>query len=341
MKRTTLSVLIANTLLLSTTAFAANDRGFAPEDTFFDDALKFGGHIGSSIEYEDKTITNYDTWGGGERHERTMTHEVLGAYYNNPTWNATALYAFKLENREVKDVNYAETEDGYKHLFSINKGFNLGDGWDTGLIYELEYSRGKVVNTGGETGLRTKSAEHSIRPYLTYWNNEYSAGVYSNLEYLFNDEDKSDWGTREEKGYSLLFKPYKRFGQWELGVEFFYQIKDNEAKNGAGQINEVSDFTEKYIEPIVQYTFEEAGTAYVRARIGQNETKFTDGWAEDEEFLKDIRKATIGYEQAIGEDWLMKAEYEWAKDTETFSQLKGEEKVVEQNTLFVQALYRF
>lgn len=341
MKRTLLSVLIANAVLINSAAFAADDRGFKPEDTFFDDALEFGGHIGTSVEYEDKTITNYAKWGGGESTERTLTHEVLSIFYNNPTWNALALYALKLENREKKDGPYTETEDGYKHFLSLNKGFQLGDGWGTGLIYDIEYSRGKIVTSGGVNGLRTTSAEHSLRPYLTYWNNEYGAGFYSNLEYLYNDEDKNTWGTRQEEGYSALFKPYMNIGNWSVGVEFFYQIKDNTAKDGDGNINEKSDFTEKYIEPIVQYTFDDAGTMYLRARLGENETKFTDGWAKDEEFFKDIRKATLGYEQAVGDDWLVKAEYEWAKDTETFTQLEGEEKVVEQNTLFVQALYRF
>lgn len=341
MKRTLLSVLIANTVVISSAAFAADDRGFSPENTFFDDALRFGGHVGASIEYEDKTITNFEKWGGGKSTERTLTHEVLSVFYNNPIWNVTALYALKLENREKRDGSYAETEDSYKHFLSLNKGFQLSDGWGTGLIYDIEYSLGKIVTSKGVHGLRTSSAEHSLRPYLTYWNNEYGAGFYSNLEYLYNDEDKNTWGTRKEEGYSLLFKPYMNVGNWSLGVEFFYQEKENKAKDGSGKINEKSDFTEKYIEPIVQYTFDEAGTMYVRTRVGKTESKHTEGWAKDEKFFKDIRKATLGYEQAVGDNWLVKAEYEWAKDTETFTQLEGEEKTVEQNTVFVQALYRF
>ncbi|KIE20184.1 porin [Vibrio sinaloensis] len=335
MKRTTLSVLIANTLLLSTTAFAANDRGFAPEDTFFDEALQFGGHVGSSVEYEYKTTTDWQKWGGVKATEKTRTHEVVSLFYRNAKWNLNALYGFKLEDRKKEQKGYSETEDGYKHLFSIDKGFHFGDGWGTGLIYELEYTRSQLYSTAGVSGLRITSGEHSLRPYLTYWNNEYSAGFYSNLEYLVNKEDKSEWGDTREAGYSLLFKPYKRFANWEFGVELFYQIKENEA-NGS----KVADFTEKYIEPIVQYSFDDAGTMYVRTRIGQNET---NGIGSKDDYFKDIRKATIGYEQAVGEDWLVKAEYEWAKDTETSNAdiYRGDEKVVEQNTLFVQALYRF
>ncbi|MDK9761810.1 porin [Vibrio sp. D420a] len=334
MKRTLLSVVIANTLLVSTTAFAS-DRGFAPEDTFFDDALKFGGHVGSSIEYEYKTTTDWAKWGATESTEQTRTHEVVSLFYRNSKWNFSTLYAFKLEDRKKEQSGYSETEDGYIHLLSIDKGFNFGSGWGVGSVYDIEYSRSQIYSTSGTNGLRHTTVEHSFRPYLTYWSNDFGAGFYSNLEYLLNDEDKSEWGKIKEEGYSLLFKPYKRLGNWELGVEFFYQIKENE-NNG----KKVSDFTEKYVEPIVQYSFDDAGTMYVRARIGENET---NGIGSNDDYFKDIRKATIGYEQAVGEDWLMKAEYEWAKDTETSNaaQYAGDEKVVEQNTLFLQALYRF
>ncbi|MBJ6899977.1 porin, partial [Vibrio cholerae] len=89
------------------------------------------------------------------------------------------------------------------------------NGWATGAIYELEYTNSKVFSPY-VSGLRKELAEHSFRPYLTYFNNEHNWGFYSNLEYLYSKEDKSDWGERIEDGYSLLFKPYKRFGNWEL-----------------------------------------------------------------------------------------------------------------------------
>ncbi|SON50017.1 porin [Vibrio tapetis] len=347
MNKTLISVLVANALVVSTSAYAANNqRGFTVEDSIYDsvlnDAMQFGGHIGTSYEYEEKDVTDFASW-GGDFTEKTKTHEIFGVFYKNSKWDLSALYALKQVNRNKtsKKSNDSELEESFKHLMSLNKGFDLGDGWTTGLIYDLEYTRGKIYSTSGTKGLGISKAEHSVRPYLTYWNNEYNAGVYTNLEYLYNDEDKNSWGTRQEKGYSFLIKPYKRMGNWEFGVELYYQIKDNDAKNGDGTINEVSDFTEKYAEPIVQYSFEDAGALYVRTRIGENKTTVSDGWAKDSEYFKDIRKATVGYEQAVGDDWLVKAEYEWAKDKETFTQKEGEEKIVEQNTFFLQALYRF
>lgn len=344
MNRTVLSLSIACALSTAPTVFAA-ENGPAPHEmggNILTQALDFGGHVGTSIEIEDKDITNYKTWGGQTENERTTTHEVLGLFYKNAHWNFSSLYAFKLTDRVKRNQNrsYTETEDGYKHLISIDKKFPLPNGFETGVIYDLEYTLGTVATTAGVSNLRTKNAEHSVRPYFNFYSNEYDAGFQSNLEYLYNDEDKSAWGSRVEEGYSVLVKPYKRFGNWELGVEFYYQIKDNEARNSDGSINEVSDFTEKYIEPIVQYSFEDAGTLYVRARYGENETKHTEGWAAGEQYFKDIRKATMGYEQSVGDNWLLKGEYEWAKDTETFTKLAGEEKVVEQNTFLLQAIYR-
>ncbi|MBD1566888.1 porin [Vibrio sp. S12_S33] len=344
MNRTALSLSIACALSTTPTVFAA-DNGPAPQPmggNILTQTLDFGGHVGTSIEYEDKDITTYQTYGGKTENERTTTHEVLGLFYKNAHWNFSSLYAFKLTERVKRnqDRSYVETEDGYKHLISIDKKFPLPNGFETGVIYDLEYSLGTIVNTGGTNNLRTKSAEHSVRPYFNFYSNEYDAGFQSNLEYLYNDEDRSAWGTRVEEGYSVLVKPYKRFGNWELGLELFYQVKDNDDRSAAGAINEISDFTEKYVEPIVQYSFEDAGTLYVRARYGENETKLTQGWDAGEQYFKDIRKATMGYEQSVGDNWLLKGEYEWAKDTETFTKFAGEEKVVEQNTFFVQAIYR-
>lgn len=343
MKRTLLSVLVANTLAMSCVVHASDERGFSIEKSVYDQALEFGGHVGTSFEYEDKVT---DGFNGNKKKEKIKTHEVVGLYYNNPNWDFTALYALKLENRTQEEPGYHETEDGVKHLFSLNKGLALSNGWGSGLIYELEYTKSKVY-TPTVKGLDKTNAEHSLRPYLTYWNNEHSLGFYSNLEYLFNDEDKSAWGTREEKGYSLLFKPYTRFGNWLMGVEFFYQIKENEGRTSTGALGEESDFTEKYFEPIVQYSFDDAGTAYVRVRIGENETKNSAKSAgnADIDYFKDIRKATVGYEQAVGDNWLVKAEYEFANETEKKSKLAGweakNESELTQHTMFVQALYRF
>ncbi|ELJ8549115.1 porin [Vibrio cholerae] len=344
MKRTLISVSVAAALALSFPTFAASEHGMDADAGFLDQAVQFGGHVGTSLEYEDKVT---DGFNGNKKKERTTTHEVFGVYYNNARWNLSALYGLKLENREQREPSYFENEDGIKHLFSLNKGFDLGNGWATGAIYELEYTNSKVFSPY-VSGLRKELAEHSFRPYLTYFNNQHNWGFYSNLEYLYSKEDKSDWGERIEDGYSLLFKPYKRFGNWELGVELYYQIKDNEDRQANGSINEISDFNEKYIEPIVQYSFDDAGVLYARVRVGKNETNNaanSGGGNANVDYFKDIRKATLGYEQAVGDSWLLKGEYEYANEVEEKSKLAGweakNESELKQHTVYFQALYRF
>ncbi|ASM98140.1 porin [Vibrio vulnificus] len=345
MKRTLISVSVATALALSSSSVvAASGRGLDAENSFFDEALQFGGHIGTSIEYEDKVT---DGFNGNKKKEKTTTNEVFGIYYNNARWNLTALYSLKTQDRSQVEPGYHENEDGMKHLVSLNKGFDLSNGWATGVIYDLEFTKSKVYSPY-VTGLRKELAEHSLRPYLTYFNNDYNWGFYSNLEYLYSKEDKSAWGERIEEGYSILFKPYKRLGSWELGVEFYYQIKDNEDRQASGGINEISDFTEKYIEPIVQYSFDDAGVLYARVRVGENETNNaanSGGGNANVDYFKDIRKATLGYEQAVGDNWLLKGEYEYANEIEEKSKLAGweakNESELKQHTLYLQALYRF
>ncbi len=345
MKRTLISVSVATALALSSSSVvAASGRGLDAENSFFDEALQFGGHIGTSIEYEDKVT---DGFNGNKKKEKTTTNEVFGIYYNNARWNLTALYSLKTQDRSQVEPGYHENEDGMKHLVSLNKGFDLSNGWATGVIYDLEFTKSKVYSPY-VTGLRKELAEHSLRPYLTYFNNDHNWGFYSNLEYLYSKEDKSAWGERIEEGYSILFKPYKRLGNWELGVEFYYQIKDNEDRQASGGINEISDFTEKYIEPIVQYSFDDAGVLYARVRVGENETNNaanSGGGNANVDYFKDIRKATLGYEQAVGDNWLLKGEYEYANEVEEKSKLAGweakNESELKQHTVYLQALYRF
>lgn len=350
MKRKLLSFSIALALSYSLQCHAASDdRGYKPQDAALDDAFddefsSFGGHVGTSVEYEDKRTHGYNNT---NKKEKTITKELFNVFYNNPSWNFIGFYSFKFEDRQQTEPGYHENEDGIKQLLSLNKGKDLGNGWATGLIYELEYTNSKVYSPY-VSGLRKTLAEHSFRPYLTYWNNEYNIGFYSNIEYLLSKEDRNEWGKRQEQGYSFLFKPYKRIGAWELGVELYYQIKDNEEKQPNGTINEKSDFHEWYYEPIIQYTFSDAGTLYTRVRIGKNETKNSSrsgGGNANINYFKDIRKATLGYEQSIGESWVAKAEYEYANEVEKKSRLAGWEErnknELKQHTFYAQALYRF
>ncbi|MFO6484560.1 hypothetical protein ACLBR5_15665 [Escherichia coli] len=46
----------------------------------------------------------------------------------------------------------------------------------------------------------------------------------------------------KKKVKRYYFQPYKRFGAWEFGIEFFYQKKHNDEFNH-GKINDCSIYT--------------------------------------------------------------------------------------------------
>ncbi|MEK8544200.1 hypothetical protein P2R98_23210, partial [Escherichia coli] len=62
-------------------------------------------------------------------------------------------------------------------------------------------------------------------------------------------------------------------------------------------------------------------------------------------YFKTIRKATLGYEQNIGDDWIAKIEYKhaWEKEHKNFYDPRDEEKynVLNQDNIYVHAFYRF
>ena len=62
-------------------------------------------------------------------------------------------------------------------------------------------------------------------------------------------------------------------------------------------------------------------------------------------YFKTIRKATLGYEQNIGDDWIAKIEYKHAREkrAQNFYDPRDEEKynVLNQDNIYVHAFYRF
>ncbi|MET4696193.1 hypothetical protein [Endozoicomonas lisbonensis] len=300
--------------------------------------FSLSGNIGTSVEYEDRTTRE---WDGSKKKERIITNELLGVFLHHHDWDLKANYSLKQMNREQRNSggnDYYENADSYKHLFFLDKPFDLGQGWGVGLAYEGEYITNKIVSPH-VNHMKTDSLEQLFKPYATYWSNKYNAGFYTHFEHLRIDYDNNDWGSRDERGYSFLFKPYFNYGQFRFDLEFFYQDKDNKDYNGSGVHTGNERFVEKYIEPSIRYSIVEGGVAYLNLRYTKNETRKEDA----ETYFKTVIKAKVGYEIDLGESWMLRAEYEYTRDRETSNkaQYRGLEKKMDSHTVYAHALYRF
>lgn len=302
------------------------------------DGVTISGHVGSSIEYETKTT---DDWGNGDIKEKITTNEIGNIFINWQNIGLRSSYSLKTMTREQRnDSGYYENEDSLKHLLLLDRPFALGNGWGAGLGYEAEYITSEVVSPSADHH-KKNSLEQIFRPYLTYWNNNYNAGFYAMVEYLTLEFDNGSWGTRDEAGYSAMIKPYTNYGNFQFELELFYQVKDdNKSKSDTGYVFQTDKFTEKYIQPTIRYSIDNGGLVYLTTRFVKNET-ITKGSSPD--YFKDVIKTSIGYETDIGENWMVKAEYEYTREKETSNDpnKSGKEKKVDNHKFYAHALYRF
>lgn len=353
MNKKLLSILIANAVVASSASYADTDTDNferlmrekqGQETELYDDWFSARGTVGTAFEYEDKVTKEVS---GNEKHEMLRTAYLGKLFFHHQKLDTAFTYDLKTQDRQQYTYDpqgnrtYSESEATWVHIFTAQKAVSLGNGFGTGVFYGIDYQHG-VVNSPFTMDMDKRTTEHTFNIPLTYYNPSYGMGFYSHVELLLSDLEQEDknWGDQKDKAYSLLFKPYYRTGNWELGLEMFYQTKDTEATHAWGLGFTDSEFEERYIEPLVTYSFEDAGTLFLRARFGENETRNTAGDSAGNEYYTDILKGTVGYEQAVGDDWLVKAEYEFTKDDKTFSSQGGTEEIIGQK-LYVQALYRF
>lgn len=323
---------------------AALDLDFK-ESSFLGTDINISGNVGASYEYEDKTTTK---WNGEKKEEKTHTYGLASIYLDISELGLKGTYNYKHFTRQQEETNgYSEDVQGVKHLIFLDRPVTLGNGWGTGISYDLELETSETTskstnpNTPVVTDFEKGFTEQHFKPYLTYWNNYYNAGFYSHVEYLTIEFDNKSWGRIEEEGYSFLFKPYARYRSFQFETEFFYQEKNNDNYNGDGIHTGRDDFQEKYVEPSIRYSLENGGVLYVSSRFGKNETVKANG----DKYYKDILKTKIGYEFDIQGDWLIKAEYEYIKEKETTNRtvddIGGDEQVLESQKAYIHALYRF
>ena len=295
-----------------------------------------------------KIQKDYASYGSAKSKERTLTNALGHVYLHQHDLNLIVDYALKqVEYKKRHESGYYENSESLKHLLLVNRPISLGNGWGTGLSYEAEHETKKVTSGGfNEEGVevtflsneRMNATEQFFRPYLTYWNNQHNAGFYSYIDYLRIDQKNGPWGDREERGYSVLFKPYMVRNNFRYELEFFYQSKDNDEFDSSGSKTGTEDFVERYIEPTVRYSFDNAGVAYLTVRYTEKETA-----KGGNKYFTDSLKTTVGYETNLGNDWMVKAEYEYSKEEHTSNEanLRGQKKEIDNHKVYVHAMYRF
>lgn len=70
------------------------------------------------------------------------------------------------------------------------------------------------------TGLHTVTVDNSFRPTLTYFNSDWNAGFYSNVEYLYSRNDKSSRGYAKKKVIVYYFNPISVLEHGNLALSF-------------------------------------------------------------------------------------------------------------------------
>lgn len=339
MKRTLLSISVALACTISHSTFANDDTEYAM--SFWEEAQQYGGHIGAAFTYEDKDEKYTDATTGTTTTTNTITKttDIANLAYTNSLWDLSATYALQTQDTKTKQLGSTIlTSDALLHLFTLTKTVNFAGGWSGGLIYSFTLTDSEYKPTG-QNNVSGLTKKHTIKPYVNYWSNRFNAGAEFGVEYTDTKDDQSAWGLTESDAYAYSFKPYKTYGNWQFAVQFYYQDTDGNYSNSYGY-KQKQDYTEKYFEPIVQYSFDDAGTLYAQFRYGEKEEKLSDNFGNNSKYLEDIRKGTIGYQQLITQDWEIKAEYEFTANEKTQS---GSDNLTEtdQNKFYISALYRF
>lgn len=78
MKKITLCLYCSCSHSARTFIAASDQRGYKPEDVAFDESFfSFGGHVGTSVEYEDKVTRGFNNT---DKKEKTITNEVFNFF---------------------------------------------------------------------------------------------------------------------------------------------------------------------------------------------------------------------------------------------------------------------
>ncbi|MBC7002395.1 hypothetical protein BIZ37_07475 [Photobacterium sp. BZF1] len=341
MNKTILSVLVANAMFASNAVadtFSTSPDS-AEQDFFATIVDGTGGSIGAFFEKEDKKAYNEDGSLIG-KNEYTENSIITGFLYNKELPVSLNYSLKQIQNKwRTADGSFSQIDDGFQVSTNLRYNRGLGRGFSTGLGWATEFERSDR-NQGNTKGDLTQD-QHEFYTFLGYWNNDWKGGFYSELSYGMTNEtnslDAGVWGDKDTTYYKVLFKPYKSFGKFFAGVEFYYEDKDTDGRDGSF----LENFEEWYIEPELAYSFDFGGRLFVKQRYSEKTTTQTNG----DSYFGTVNKTTVGYQHNF-KNWSVSGEVEiFNEDKDAKAEWTGNEKIgnghEEYNKLKLMAQYRF
>ncbi|ELR65924.1 hypothetical protein C942_00550 [Photobacterium marinum] len=338
MNKSLLSVLIVNAL-----AAGYAHAEVAPSDTSntFDQLVNVvtnvNGHVGVAYEFKETEFTNYSdpTQTYTEKHKE---NSYIDGFYNFNDLNLFGNYKItQITNSIRKNNGEFLNEETVKYELSTNYRYVLSESLNTGLGYSLEYEDGYAIesNSGrSDRKINTTEAQHEFSTWLGYWNNEGQWGFYSDASVGWKDADKNQWGDADTDLYHVSFKPFMNLGKFFMAAELYYENQDT-----TNSWKENIDFTERYIEPELAYSFGEGKRVFVKHRFSEKETNTSRSNGSSTKYFENINKTTLGYQQTIGEKWWVSAEVELIREKHDMDDKKFADKDSDNFKLFAQ--YRF
>ncbi|WP_299018300.1 hypothetical protein [uncultured Photobacterium sp.] len=330
MNKSLLSVLIVNAL-----AAGYAHAEVAPSDTSntFDQLVNVvtnvNGHVGVAYEIKETEYTWLDDPKGNFK-EKHKENSYIDGFYNFNDLNVFGNYKItEITTLQSKANGKYQKSETTKYEITTNYRYVLSESLNTGLGYSLQYEDGYTLTPDNDK-VNTTEAQHEFGTWLGYWNNEGQWGFYSDVAVGWKNSDKSQWGESDTDLFHVSFKPFMNLGKFFVAAELYYEDQQTESNK---------DFTERYIEPELAYSFGEGKRVFVKHRFSEKETKISHNNGKTDTYFENINKTTLGYQQTVGDNWWVSAEVELTREKHEANDVRTADKDSDNFKLFAQ--YRF
>ncbi|WP_064609419.1 hypothetical protein [Photobacterium sp. J15] len=334
MNKSLLSVLIVNALAAG---YAHAEVATSDTSNTFDQLVNVvtnvNGHVGVAYEVKETEYTKLGDPSGNFK-EKHKENSYIDGFYNFNDLNLFGNYKLTQITNSKRNANgSSENSETTKLEFTTNYRYVISDSLNTGLGYSLEYEDGYTITTDNKK-INTTEAQNEFSTWLGYWNNDGQWGFYGDAAIGWNDADKSAWGNSDTDLYHVSFKPFMNLGKFFVAAELYYENQDTE-----DSWNNDKDFTERYIEPELAYSFGDGKRVFVKHRFSEKETKVGQKGQPKDEYFENINKTTLGYQQTVGDNWWVSAEVELTREKHEKNDVRTADKDSDNFKLFAQ--YRF